>query len=441
MKRIISIMLIFALTLSMCALASGCKSKEKDDITDALKGKTIHYFTRSVVEPTEGTEVGDLRIEALRAAEEKYGCKVEFSSSTDMTSMLLTAASSGQKLGDVVQQVSHQLYYMMTLGDYFWSIEELGGDPEDEIFNQDVIRYSKYNGKTYGWWYDPTRVSQVMAINKTIVERNGGKMPYDLVEDRKWTFDAWKEIMLLGNDPNSGILGGQRDQASVYTYLSANDTGLYTEENGVHKANTNDPKLFEVLDFLTTCTVTDKIYNGNSPSWDYAQKQFAKGMLTTALIGLYVAEGQLPTEMTDEWGLMPVPIGPSATEYKNIAVSCNAFCIQKVVDLEYAKALFALTNDIFAYPIDALEGVRGSYESFCPDKESLENLMLIQQLPLYITPEFTRPDLRKYTDNTSIMNSLTGASNGTKPIRSTLDAIAPEIQGVLDEFYKQTPAE
>lgn len=442
MKRIISLLLVLVLTLSLCAMASGCQKKDGAN-TDLLKGQTVHFYTRSALEPKGGTEVDDLRKEALEAAKEKYGCEIKWSQSTDLTALLITAASSGQKLGDVCQQVAHNNYHVMNLGDYLWSIEELGGDPNDaDLFNLDITSYNRHGDKTYGWWYDPSTVGTVLAINKSILERNGGKMPYDLVEDRKWTFDEWKKIMMLCNDPNQGIMGSQRSQSSIYELMAMNDTSLYTvNEKGLHVSNTGDQKLVEVLEFLTDITVNNKIYNGNSGSWDEAQKAFMNGTLATALIGLYVCRDYLPTQMSDEWGLMPIPIGPSGKDYKNLAASANSFCIQKCIDLEYAKALFRLTNEIFVYPVEDTYGLKGNYESFCPDKESVDNLMMIQALPLYIEPEFTMPDLRKYTSDSTIMSDLIKASNGSRAIRSTLDAMSPQIQAVLDDFYHQTPAE
>jgi hypothetical protein len=51
--------------------------------------------------------------------------------------------------------------------------------------------------------------------------------------------------------------------------------------------------------------------------------------------------------------------------------------------------------------------------------------------------EYTTPDLRNYTGNT-VNASLNGMANGTKPIKSTLDSLKNEIQGILDEYYNQT---
>ena len=147
MKRIISLLMVLALIVSLGAVTSGCNRGEKS-ATDLLKGQTVHFYTRSALEPKGGTEVDDLRKEALEAAKEKYGCEIKWSQSTDLTALLITAASSNQKLGDVCQQVAHNNYHVMNLGDYLWSIEELGGDPNDEeLFNVDI---TSYNLKSFG---------------------------------------------------------------------------------------------------------------------------------------------------------------------------------------------------------------------------------------------------------------------------------------------------
>ncbi len=439
MKKIVSFLMCIVLTFGMMAMASGCKGNKEKANTDLLKGQTIRVTGwGDDAKPVAGTESGDLQLEAIAAAEEKYGCKVEFVVMPDLTTQLLTAATTGQVVSEVILQRMHNVINLLMQGDYFWSVEDLGGDPKDQLFNQDTTHYAQFNGKTYGWFYNPTNVNSIMAINKSIVERKGGKMPYDLVEDKKWTFEEWKKIMVLGTDVENGIYGGGRSQATVQTFFHANDTGLYTEKDGVHIANTSDPKLQEVLEFLSNMTLNDKIYEANDgKAWDYCNNTFIDGKYATATIGLWIARDHLPTEMTDEWGLMPIPIGPSATEYKKLDTECKAFCIQKAVNEDYAKALFSFMNEAFAYPLDPIEGMRGHYQSFCPDKESLENLMMMQELPLTVVNEFTQPDLRNYQGNT-ITGSLVGMATGAKPIRSTLDSITPELQGILDEYYGQS---
>lgn len=440
MKKIISLLLCMVMTLSIGAVASGCKSKDASGVdTGLLKGQTIKIAAwGDVAEPVEGTEIGDLQWENIRAAEEKYGCEVEFVLIADLFTQMVTAATTGQKIADIITTRMHKVIDLMMKGDYFWAVEDLGGNPADEIYNQDTTHYAQYNGKTYGWYYNPTNVNNVMVINKSIIERAGGKIPYDLVEDRKWTFEEWKKLMLLGTDVENGIYGGGRAQSTVQAFMHANDTSLYTEVDGIHIANTDDTKLAEVMEFLTACTVTDKIYQANKGTgWDYASKQFIAGKYVTCPVGLNALINTLPEGMSDEWGIMPFPIGPSATEYKKLDAECKGFAIQKAVEENYAKALFQFMNEAMIYPMDYAEGMESTYKAASPDKESFEVLSMLQELPLTVLSEFTNPDLRNYSGN-SATSSLEGMSTGTMPIRSTLDSIKPEIQGILDEYYGQT---
>lgn len=436
MKRIISLVLVLVLAVGLMACASGCKGGGAN--TKLLDGQTIKIASwGGDHKPVAGTEAGDIQWEAIEAAQEKYGCTVEFIVISDIFAQLVTAATTGQVVADVIHNRVHYVIDLMMKGDYYWSVEELGGDTENEIFNDDCTYYSTYKDKTYAWNYNPTRINAMMVINKSIVERNGGKIPYELVEDRKWNWEEWRKLMILGTDPDLQIYGGGRAQASVQQFIHTNDTGLYAvNDQGLHVQNTADPRLTEALEFLLGVTTIDKVYQDNSgTSWDYVSKTFKDGKYVTSPLGIS-AISKLNETMSDDFGIMPMPMGPSATDYKKLDTECQGFCIQKAVDLEYAKAIFQLMNESFVYPLDPIEGKKGEYESFAPDKESLDNLMLVQALPLTIVDEFTAPDNRKYSDAGV---NFAGMTNGTAPIRSTLESRAPNIQSALDEYWGQKP--
>lgn len=434
MKRIISLVLAVVLIVGLMACTSGCKNEGAN--TKLLEGKTITIASWGSAKPPAGTEAGDLQLEAIAAAEEKYGCTVEFKTIADIFQQVITAATTGQVVADVIHTRVHYVIGLMLKGDHYWSVEDLGGDIENEIFNDDCTYYSTFNGKTYAWFYRPTKPNYAMAINKSIVERNGGTVPYHLVEDRKWTWEEWRKLMILGTDPNQGIYGGGRDQASAQVMMHTNDTGLYSvDTNGRHIQNTADSKLREALEFFNNICVNDKIYTTNiGTGWDHVYKGFQDGKYVTAPCYLALFK-QFLKEMSDEFSILPMPIGPSATEYKKLDTECQGFAIQKNVDLEYAKAIFQFMNESFIYPLDPIEGMRGEYESFCPDKESLEGLMLVHALPLTIVDEFTAPDNRSYS-GASI--NFAGIMDGTVPIRSHLDSCAPKIQAAIDSFWGQT---
>lgn len=439
MKRIISLVLAVILAASMPAIASGC-GKNESVSTDVLQGKTIRIGSwGSVANPTPGTEDGDLIIEQITAAEEKYGCKLEYITNSDIFTQIMTAASTGQAVAEVIAAKTHRVRELLRKGDYYWSLEELGVEPEQEHFNKDSQFYSEYEGKTYGWWYQPTTVNNVLVINKSILDREGIDMPYDLVADNKWTFEEWHKLMMEASNPDKGILGVTRIQAFTTVAMWANDTSVYRYgDDGIYYENTSDAKLSEILQLLSDWTVNDKIIDfAIGTAWDQAQKDFLNGSYVSIPAGLSYMRTTLAdkNQMSDEWGIMPIPIGPSATEYKKLDIECKAFAIQKAVPLEEAKALFEFIDEAFAYPLDEEEGMRAKYQAFCPDKESLDNMLLVQALPLTLMSEWTEPDVRTY--DSSIMSDLNGMAAGEKPIRSTLDSMAPKVQATLDEHYGQ----
>ena len=167
-------------------------------------------------------------------------------------------------------------------------------------------------------------------------------------------------------------------------------------------------------------------------------KDFISGKYTTLQVGRAVMRDTLNTELNPEtWGIMPLPIGPSADDYVKLDNECKTFCIQKAIDQETAKALFRFMNETMVAPLDEESLATSMYKAFAPDEESFDNLMLVQSKPLTMVTEYTTPDLRNYTGNT-VTASLNGMANGTKPIKSTLDSLKNEIQGILDEYYNQT---
>lgn len=440
MKRVISLLLCLLLTVSLCGIASGCGNNGGNSKTDILKGKTIRIASWGQgAKPSEGTEDGDLIAEQVKAAEEKYGCKVEYLTIPDITQQILTAATTGQVIGEAIVFKTHRIRELLMKGDFYWSLEELGQDPKNELFNADTSNYSTFNGKTYGWWYQPTFVNNVCVINKKVLSLQGIKVEdyYSLVEDRKWNFEAWNDLMLKALNPTEGILGCGQVGTFTTLVMHANDTSMYTvNKDGLHVQNTADPKLTQVFEFLSNCSTKDKTIKFNIGSTaDQIQTDFISGKYATMFCGLSGVRDILPKKMDNaDWGIMPIPMGPSATEYAKIDAECRAFCIQKAVPLDEAKAIFEFINEAFVYPFDETTGMESKYKAFCPDKQSIDNMMLMQALPLRLVSEYTEPDVRTYFN---FMGDLNGMAEGTKPIKGTLDSLSQPIQATLDEYYGQ----
>ena len=431
MKRIITLSL--ALAMFICCFA-GCGEK-KSSAASILDGETITIagWGDQIIPHAEGTELGDARMEAVAYVEVKYGCKIEFVTVADIFSQMKLAASSGEIIGDVCATRAH---YVAPLAkqDALWSMEELIGDKmSDEIYNQDTFANTKWADKTYGFWFDPYYVGSVLQFNKGILERAGVDYPYDLVKEKKWTYDAWLDIMKKTADTATGIQGFGMGQAVDATLMKGNDASIYAYKDGKWVENTADNKVINALTFLAECVTKHKIMDANKGrDWTYIPQQFASGKYVFRTVYSWDLLGEQTSKMSDDYGVLPLPIGPDASEYVNVACELKTLCIQKSVDKERAVAIMEVITEALGYPLDLETSIESYYQGKVKDKESLEVLMMLHELPVEQVDEYTTPDIR----GTNIAGVL-GCSDGSSPVRSSLESYKGAIQALLDDYYGQ----
>lgn len=432
MKRLIVLSLALMLIV---ASFSGCGGNGKSSAASVLEGETITIaaWGNGITAREAGTELGDARLAKIAEAEEKYGCKIEFVTIADIFSQMKLAASSGEVIADVCSTRAH---YITPLAkqDALWSMEELLGDEmSNEIYNQNTFANTAYNNSTYGFWYDPYYVGSVMQFNKGILDRADIPYPYDLVKSKQWTYDKWLEIMQATTDPASGIMGCGMKQAFDATILKSNDASIYALKDNKWVENTADTKVINALSFLADCVTKYKVMDSNiGRDWTYVPSQFAAGKYTFATNYSWDLNSAEKSEMSDDYGVLPLPLGPDATEYVNVACELKTYCIQKSVDKEKAVAIMQLLGEALVYPLDIETSIESYYQSLVKDKESLEVLMMMHDLPVEQVDEYTTPDIRG-TACAGVLSS----SNGSSPVRSSLESYKGAIQSLLDDYYGQ----
>ena len=429
MKRLIALSIA---VLMMVGLLGGCGGEKKSSAASILEGETITIaaWGDSITPRESGTELGDARLEKIAIAEEKYGCKIEFVTIADIFSQMKLAASSGEVIADVCSTRAH---YITPLAkqDALWTMEELlGDDMSNEIYNQNTFANTKYNEGTYGFWYDPYYVGAIMQFNKGILDRADVPYPYDLVKSKEWTFDKWLEIMQATTDPASGIMGCGMKQAFDATISKANNASIYAFKDNKWVENTADTKLINALSFLADCVKKYKVMDANhGRDWTYVPNQFAAGKYTFATNYSWdVNYG----DMSDDYGILPLPLGPDATDYVNVSCELKTYCIQKSVKKEKAVAIMQLLSEALSYPLDPETSIESYYQSLVKDRESLEVLMMLHEIPVKQVDEYTTPDIR----GTSCAGVLS-SSSGDSPVRSSLESYKGAIQALLDDYYGQ----
>lgn len=432
MARIISLFMIF--TVIICTLI-GCKKNQEIDNSGVLQGQTIKISAWWDPEPQAGTELNDARIKQIEAAEKKYGCKIEYVNINDPLNKLVRSANSGENVTDVCY-IRMQWIKDLEEADAVYAIDEIG-NPEKPLYYKQAIDNAKSNGKTYAFWYDPYLVEQVVLFNKNILDRAGVQSPYSLVENKKWTYDAWLDIMQKTTDINSGIMGCGYQQAFDTVVMKGNNASYYAEDNGKWIANTSDNKLLEAYTFLQECINKWKVLDLNwMRDWTYTPTQFKEGRYATTVQNFESAVSNFVKDMPDDYGVLPIPIGPSATDYARPHIEIQGFVIPKTVSKEKAVAILEFMDEAFCYPFDnQKEHIKNYYSSLVRDKESLDVLMMLQDYPIRVVEEYNCPDIR--TSTYGVGASFNNALKGDVSVRSALDSEKGKIQAMLDEYYGQ----
>lgn len=180
----------------------------------------------------------------------------------------------------------------------------------------------------------------VIFFNKTIVGDNNMSDPYELVNDGKWTLDAFIGMGQIGSrDLNGdGEISVDDDQiayvakhAANRAFMTSTDTSVFvTGDDGKPALNGVSERLVNVFDkmkpFLSNKTLT---YVTTEPDMLLLSKPFAEGralFLTNCIVGV-----EAMRDMQDDYGIIPLPKYDEEQDgYRSqIATSSSALYLEK----------------------------------------------------------------------------------------------------------------
>lgn len=200
--------------------------------------------------------------------------------------------------------------------------QTLGIDFTDELYEQNIRKYTAVNGGQYGYGYAQTDYSVYCSLyyNKRILEENQLEDPFALREKGEWTFDKLAEYARICKKTNADGtveqwgLGSWTDNELMIAMINANDGSIVSlNENNQLQLNLKDAKTQEALEYMYRWCNVDKLVNVSEGGWEKTMADFVSGkyafMLGTGhTLNLAGANG-----MTDEFGVLTFPEGPSNT--------------------------------------------------------------------------------------------------------------------------------
>ena len=328
--------------------------------------------------------------EVRRKVEKEYNCTIKIVNpdTADLVSNLKTKVMSGDKVGDLYNLYALHLIPSIRNG-VLQDMSKINGlDVKDPRWVEAITNVATYDGGVYALEFmRPTEVRTSLIYNKQVLNNMGIKDDItQLVRDKKWTFDKWREILKACTKDTNGDgendVWGLMSHASTYFLWSliASNNGrvLDVHEDGSVTETLNDEKVINALQFYYDIINTDKVFDKQATEEsanlanDFLSGKYAFVSCETWLIDQHIKKlntGNVP------YGLVPVPMGPDATDYASNADNMRMWSITTTnKDLDKTVPIFnALARYTYNYGEDHWWDDGVEYDYFNDgDKDSVE---------------------------------------------------------------------
>ena len=314
-KSLLSLVLLFSLLL-MSACGGGnkpAKNTGKTDLPDALENPNIKVFLWS--DPT-----GSWVIDFYNAFEEKYGGKVTFEISiwNELETKYVTTMAAGSGPDVIWNQEATFMRHLS--GNLLMPIDDYV-DLSDPLWDKEICDQFVWKGKHYLPLGKNSQTARLVFFNKTMFERNGVKTPLEYYEEGEWNWESFaaagREITM---DTNAD---GKVDQWGWASWMMSlfvpSNGGAMTTFDGKTDTITNtidSPATMEAMQFLKDGYTNNPFImpDGNTAY----QSAFTQGTVAMITEGQWIADQVIvKNKMTDEWDVVPFPVGPQNTAGTN----------------------------------------------------------------------------------------------------------------------------
>lgn len=412
-----------------------------------LKGAKIRIaslWSEAWIGPANGKNLTNAQKQfkdTLATIEKEYNCVIDLFQAKEASLIgdVVTSFSGGTRYADIIE-TAPVLYYtlvtnksqiLMPLDDNKYI------DIKSDMWFEPAINFTTFRGKTYGvFWYNnfDTPLRMVMFFNKDLMKQYGQPDIYDMVKKGTWTFDAFQtitqDVYKKSGNKVSGLSAFGLDTI-VPVFAMANDGEFVKEVNGKYTfqglSNETQYALQWILDF--------KNMKGN---WhDRAAGDWTKTLLTDFYQGkilfmmgdFNVAQNHLFTGMKADYGVVPVPKGPSAKEYRGYNGESRFFCFIKGTDTQYNNAsliLNAIVENTYVKDWKTLEKQRS-----VRDNESVEMLEIVKNNP---SVDVVANCLGV---KDQIMPKVNEIMNGSATPQKGMETIAKKAQQTVDDWFNK----
>ncbi len=311
--------------------AGTSNDKNLDDVP--TKGKT--FTICSAYLPTKESEDNTLFervfLKRVREVEKEYGITIKIVNSIVVKAdQIASFIRAGKPVANILETDVRNLPPMIAAG-YLKPWNKVDGvNVNNPNFFTGYTNAAKIGGNYYGLQFEkPPEVRYCMVMNKNLLKQKNIDPDgiYNMIEQKKWDFTTFLDYAKRTTNAGNGIYGvGGNPEYVMEMLLSANNAQIVTlNANGKATPTYTSQNVVKSLEFMNQLINTDKVfyttpgmhkrdtYAASMP--DYIN-QFIQGKLTFLMEDSWVLNQRIrPKVKNFDYGMIPVPLGPSATNY------------------------------------------------------------------------------------------------------------------------------
>ncbi len=466
-KRIIAILLSAVMAVSFAA----CAGKEADDTTNTPATSTpaattptdapeatatpeptydfggitlkIGWYNANGAPDPEADAMSEAYYNRIKFVEENYNCKIEFVDCTgSYYDKYVTSVLAGEPIVDIAYMMTYHVPSLAEGG----IIQPLNNyssyNVDDYIWRPDVTEAGYYDGSYYVTLRKNYEVRYGIFWNKTLFEKYNLPDLYDLTASGEWTWDKFKEIAIAGNqdtdnDGTVDIYGFNARESLEWNYLYSNGTDVVAKTDAGMTIDLSDTKVIQSLTALQDFTTTVNFRNAidwSTEGWDSFIKGFRDGQYLMCLEESWIAGSYLDVAeggMVDEWGWVPFPKGPSATDYSCYGKEFGAWGMLNGIENAEEKAQIYNLISYFAESEDEMnELVDAQLENWARDLESFENAKAILEKGVSVVNP-----INGFNDIKTVMGTLFGEiTSGAATPQTAIETYQSQIDTAIADI-------
>lgn len=437
---------------SSTSAVSEVEDKKEEDMTSVygpyanenydFNGMKFIFFYPWDRTPQKGTSDDvDRFLERIEYFEKKWNFTVEWVEVgwDNYIERYITTTMAGDPLGHFGYIISRDLYPSFISAGLAYPLSDLGvfdkySDEYPELLMKDS---ASLDGKTYAVAENFTSSSGGAETNGTgvffntsLFDREGLESPYELYKNGEWTWDKMIELAKAatkdtdgdGEIDQWGLTGRYVPQAFVYS----NGGETLKESNGEFKFGLLEDVAIEALDYYAKVRALP-IWTGFD-SWDQPMKAFAEGNIAMNINQWWTANSYYK-DMTDDWGWVPMPVGPSANGNEALFGDETSYLwMPSCYDETEAKNAAIIYEAITKDPASTDDDWIYNTENLVRDRNTIEMI----QMALDTYP--TKLDLFKGFGLESVINTAIGTiTNGEQTARSAMQSIEQQVYASIND--------